>query len=156
MWTLSLSRPGETRRGGQCSPGWQRRSTTYFEDHLWFAEWRKPPCEPPSLNPFSLNLRADCLPPLWATDFSSLLQVWVIESSMEVVARQLLLLYLALMPQESMGLNGGIELPLKNPNLRKTLTLSDAGFNSQRRQRFTWRCLGTGRSAVKQRKYWDA
>lgn len=37
---------------------------------------------------------------------SALLQVWVIENSMEVVARQLLLLYLALMPQESMGENG--------------------------------------------------
>lgn len=33
-------------------------------------------------------------------------QVWVIESSMELVARQLLLLYLALLPQESMGING--------------------------------------------------
>jgi len=30
----------------------------------------------------------------------------VIENSMEVVARQLLLLYLALMPQEIMGING--------------------------------------------------
>lgn len=38
---------------------------------------------------------------------SALLQVWVIENSMEEVARQLLLLYLALMPQESMGNNGG-------------------------------------------------
>lgn len=38
--------------------------------------------------------------------FSALLQVWVIENSMEVAARQLLLLYLALMPQESMGNNG--------------------------------------------------
>lgn len=37
---------------------------------------------------------------------SAFLQVWVVESSMEVVARQLLLLYLALMPQESMGNNG--------------------------------------------------
>lgn len=37
---------------------------------------------------------------------SALLQVWVVESSMEVMARQLLLLYLALMPQESMGING--------------------------------------------------
>lgn len=37
---------------------------------------------------------------------SALLQVWVVESSMEVMARQLLLLYLALMPQESMGNNG--------------------------------------------------
>lgn len=36
----------------------------------------------------------------------SVLQVWVVESSMEVVARQLLLLYLALMPQQSMGNNG--------------------------------------------------
>jgi len=33
--------------------------------------------------------------------------VWLIESSMELVARQLLLLYLALMPKESMGNNGG-------------------------------------------------
>lgn len=38
--------------------------------------------------------------------FLALLQVWVVESSMEVMARQLLLLYLALMPQESMGNNG--------------------------------------------------
>lgn len=38
---------------------------------------------------------------------SAPLQVWVIENSMEEVARQLLLLYLALMPQESMGRNGG-------------------------------------------------
>lgn len=37
---------------------------------------------------------------------SALLQVWVVENSMEVMARQLLLLYLALMPQESMGNNG--------------------------------------------------
>lgn len=37
---------------------------------------------------------------------SALLQLWVVESSMEVMARQLLLLYLALMPQESMGNNG--------------------------------------------------
>lgn len=36
----------------------------------------------------------------------AVLQVWVVESSMEVMARQLLLLYLALMPQESMGNNG--------------------------------------------------
>lgn len=36
-------------------------------------------------------------------------QVWVIESSMEVVARQLLLLYLALMPKESVGNNGACE-----------------------------------------------
>lgn len=34
------------------------------------------------------------------------LQVWVIENSMEVVARQMLLLYLALVPQGSMGING--------------------------------------------------
>ncbi|XP_011603871.2 dynein assembly factor 3, axonemal [Takifugu rubripes] len=34
---------------------------------------------------------------------SERLHVWVVESSMEVIARQLLLLYLALMPQESMG-----------------------------------------------------
>lgn len=37
---------------------------------------------------------------------SAFLQVWVVESSMEVTARQLLLLYLALMPQGSMGNNG--------------------------------------------------
>lgn len=37
-----------------------------------------------------------------------LLQVWVVESSMEVMARQLLLLYLALMPQESMGNKGAL------------------------------------------------
>lgn len=36
----------------------------------------------------------------------ALLKVWVVESNMEVMARQLLLLYLALMPQESMGNNG--------------------------------------------------
>ncbi|XP_060950947.1 dynein axonemal assembly factor 3-like [Limanda limanda] len=41
------------------------------------------------------------------------LHVWVIESSMEVVARQLLLLYLALMPQESMGLNEKTEVYLE-------------------------------------------
>ncbi|CAK6964233.1 dynein axonemal assembly factor 3-like [Scomber scombrus] len=41
------------------------------------------------------------------------LHVWVIESSMEVVARQLLLLYLALMPQESMGLNEKTEVFLE-------------------------------------------
>ncbi|TNN03929.1 hypothetical protein fugu_000958 [Takifugu bimaculatus] len=34
---------------------------------------------------------------------SERLHVWVVESSMEVIARQLLLLYLTLMPQESMG-----------------------------------------------------
>lgn len=36
----------------------------------------------------------------------ALLQVWVVESSMDVMARQLLLLYLALMPQNRMGTNG--------------------------------------------------
>lgn len=41
---------------------------------------------------------------------SAFLQVWVVESSMEVTARQLLLLYLALMPQESMGNNGVCDL----------------------------------------------
>ncbi|XP_056222504.1 dynein axonemal assembly factor 3-like [Seriola aureovittata] len=41
------------------------------------------------------------------------LHVWVIENSMEVVARQLLLLYLALMPQESMGLNEKTEVYLE-------------------------------------------
>ncbi|XP_053197054.1 dynein axonemal assembly factor 3-like [Scomber japonicus] len=41
------------------------------------------------------------------------LHVWVIESSMEVVARQLLLLYLALMPQESMGLSEKTEVFLE-------------------------------------------
>ncbi|KAM7381745.1 hypothetical protein PAMA_012540 [Pampus argenteus] len=41
------------------------------------------------------------------------LHVWVIENSMEVVARQLLLLYLALMPQESMGLNKKTEVFLE-------------------------------------------
>lgn len=41
------------------------------------------------------------------------LHVWVIENSMEVVARQLLLLYLALMPQESMGLNEKTEVFLE-------------------------------------------
>ncbi|KAK5850763.1 hypothetical protein PBY51_001612 [Eleginops maclovinus] len=41
------------------------------------------------------------------------LHVWVIESSMEVVARQLLLLYLALMPKESMGDNEKTEVFLE-------------------------------------------
>ncbi|XP_035521159.1 dynein assembly factor 3, axonemal-like [Morone saxatilis] len=41
------------------------------------------------------------------------LHVWVIESSMEEVARQLLLLYLALMPQESMGNNEKTEVFLE-------------------------------------------
>ncbi|XP_022075621.2 dynein axonemal assembly factor 3 [Acanthochromis polyacanthus] len=41
------------------------------------------------------------------------LHVWVIETSMEVVARQLLLLYLALIPQESMGINEKTEVFLE-------------------------------------------
>uniref|UniRef100_A0A672JUJ1 Dynein axonemal assembly factor 3 n=1 Tax=Salarias fasciatus TaxID=181472 RepID=A0A672JUJ1_SALFA len=41
------------------------------------------------------------------------LQVWVVENSMEVVARQLLLLYLALMPQENMGINEKTEIFLE-------------------------------------------
>ncbi|XP_039991721.1 dynein assembly factor 3, axonemal-like [Xiphias gladius] len=41
------------------------------------------------------------------------LHMWVIENSMEVVARQLLLLYLALIPQESMGLNEKTEVYLE-------------------------------------------
>ncbi|XP_071319687.1 dynein axonemal assembly factor 3-like [Trachinotus anak] len=41
------------------------------------------------------------------------LHVWVIENSVEVMARQLLLLYLALMPQESMGLNEKTEVYLE-------------------------------------------
>nr|XP_046233594.1 dynein axonemal assembly factor 3-like isoform X1 [Scatophagus argus]XP_046233595.1 dynein axonemal assembly factor 3-like isoform X1 [Scatophagus argus]XP_046233596.1 dynein axonemal assembly factor 3-like isoform X1 [Scatophagus argus]XP_046233597.1 dynein axonemal assembly factor 3-like isoform X1 [Scatophagus argus]XP_046233598.1 dynein axonemal assembly factor 3-like isoform X1 [Scatophagus argus] len=41
------------------------------------------------------------------------LHVWVIENSMEVVARQLLLLYLALMPQESIGNNEKAEVFLE-------------------------------------------
>ncbi|XP_029978478.1 dynein assembly factor 3, axonemal [Sphaeramia orbicularis] len=41
------------------------------------------------------------------------LHVWVIENSMEVVARQLLLLYLTLTPQESMGLNEKTEVFLE-------------------------------------------
>ncbi|XP_075890509.1 dynein axonemal assembly factor 3 isoform X2 [Nelusetta ayraudi] len=41
------------------------------------------------------------------------LHVWVVESSMEVVARQLLLLYLALMPQQSMGNNEKAEIFLE-------------------------------------------
>ncbi|XP_028287440.1 dynein assembly factor 3, axonemal [Parambassis ranga] len=41
------------------------------------------------------------------------LHVWVIESSMEVVARQLLLLYLALLPQESMGIHEKTEVFLE-------------------------------------------
>ncbi|TNN54299.1 Dynein assembly factor 3, axonemal [Liparis tanakae] len=39
--------------------------------------------------------------------------VWVVESSMELVARQLLLLYLALMPKESMGNNEKTEVFLE-------------------------------------------
>uniref|UniRef100_H3DCK0 Dynein axonemal assembly factor 3 n=1 Tax=Tetraodon nigroviridis TaxID=99883 RepID=H3DCK0_TETNG len=41
------------------------------------------------------------------------LHVWVVESSMEVAARQLLLLYLALMPQEIMGNNEKTEVFLE-------------------------------------------
>ncbi|XP_037611295.1 dynein assembly factor 3, axonemal-like [Sebastes umbrosus] len=41
------------------------------------------------------------------------LHVWVIENSMEVVARQLLLLYLALVPKESMGNNEKTEVFLE-------------------------------------------
>ncbi|XP_078019577.1 dynein axonemal assembly factor 3 isoform X1 [Epinephelus lanceolatus] len=41
------------------------------------------------------------------------LHVWVIENSMELVARQLLLLYLALMPKESMGTNEKTEVFLE-------------------------------------------
>ncbi|XP_028423263.1 dynein assembly factor 3, axonemal isoform X1 [Perca flavescens] len=41
------------------------------------------------------------------------LNVWVIENSMEVVARQLLLLYLALMPKENMGNNEKTEVFLE-------------------------------------------
>ncbi|XP_058497091.1 dynein axonemal assembly factor 3-like [Solea solea] len=41
------------------------------------------------------------------------LHVWVIENSMDVVARQLLLLYLALMPQERIGLNEKTEVYLE-------------------------------------------
>ncbi|XP_044035020.1 dynein axonemal assembly factor 3-like [Siniperca chuatsi] len=41
------------------------------------------------------------------------LHVWVIENSMEEVARQLLLLYLALIPQESMGNNEKTEVFLE-------------------------------------------
>ncbi|XP_075949732.1 dynein axonemal assembly factor 3 isoform X1 [Anarhichas minor] len=41
------------------------------------------------------------------------LHVWVIEDSMEVVARQLLLLYLALVPKESMGSNEKTEVFLE-------------------------------------------
>ncbi|CAJ1080957.1 dynein assembly factor 3%2C axonemal-like [Xyrichtys novacula] len=41
------------------------------------------------------------------------LHVWVVEDSMEVVARQLLLLYLALIPQESMGNNEKTEIFLE-------------------------------------------
>ncbi|KAF3704481.1 Dynein assembly factor 3, axonemal [Channa argus] len=41
------------------------------------------------------------------------LHVWVIENSMEVVARQLLLLYLALLPQEHMGINEKTEVFLE-------------------------------------------
>ncbi|XP_041830598.1 dynein assembly factor 3, axonemal-like [Melanotaenia boesemani] len=41
------------------------------------------------------------------------LHVWVIENSMEVVARQLLLLYLALVPKEIMGINEKTEVFLE-------------------------------------------
>ncbi|KAG7227810.1 hypothetical protein INR49_013604 [Caranx melampygus] len=41
------------------------------------------------------------------------LHVWVIENSMDVMARQLLLLYLALVPQECMGLNEKTEVYLE-------------------------------------------
>ncbi|XP_049916669.1 dynein axonemal assembly factor 3-like [Epinephelus moara] len=41
------------------------------------------------------------------------LHVWVIENSMDLVARQLLLLYLALMPKESMGTNEKTEVFLE-------------------------------------------
>ncbi|XP_035997620.1 dynein assembly factor 3, axonemal isoform X1 [Fundulus heteroclitus] len=41
------------------------------------------------------------------------LHVWVIETSMEVVARQLLLLYLTLLPQERMGINEKTEVFLE-------------------------------------------
>ncbi|CAN9509090.1 unnamed protein product [Ophioblennius macclurei] len=41
------------------------------------------------------------------------LHVWVIENSMEVLARQLLLLYLALTPQENMGINEKTEVFLE-------------------------------------------
>ncbi|XP_061765351.1 dynein axonemal assembly factor 3-like [Nerophis ophidion] len=41
------------------------------------------------------------------------LHVWVLESSMEVVARQMLLLYIALTPQEMMGLNEKTEVFLE-------------------------------------------
>ncbi|XP_047465632.1 dynein axonemal assembly factor 3-like [Mugil cephalus] len=41
------------------------------------------------------------------------LHVWVVENSMEVVARQLLFLYLALVPQESMGINEKTEVFLE-------------------------------------------
>ncbi|XP_071763452.2 dynein axonemal assembly factor 3 [Centroberyx gerrardi] len=41
------------------------------------------------------------------------LHIWVIENSMEVVARQLLLLYLALTPQESVGLHEKTEVFLE-------------------------------------------
>ncbi|XP_008281516.1 dynein assembly factor 3, axonemal [Stegastes partitus] len=44
---------------------------------------------------------------------ANILLVWVIENSMEVVARQLLLLYLALIPQESMGINEKTEVFLE-------------------------------------------
>ncbi|KAF3853518.1 hypothetical protein F7725_014206 [Dissostichus mawsoni] len=50
----------------------------------------------------------ECLEPAGSST-----QVWVIESSMEVVARQLLLLYLALMPKESMGNNEKTEVFLE-------------------------------------------
>ncbi|XP_054914102.1 dynein axonemal assembly factor 3-like isoform X2 [Poeciliopsis prolifica] len=41
------------------------------------------------------------------------LHMWVIESSMDVVARQLLLLYVTLMPQEKMGINERTEVFLE-------------------------------------------
>lgn len=100
---LSLLRSSETQRQGSCPACGQCGSTPHFEDSGWFAGQREPSREPQRqcalglvLNP---QLRANVL-------VRALLQVWVIESSMEVMARQLLLLYLALMPQDIMGNDG--------------------------------------------------
>lgn len=69
---------------------------------------------------------------------SSVLQVWVVENSMEVVARQLLLLYLALIPPESMGNNGDLDIVIDSllVHIRKVAVwftfISFAVFNAFR------------------------
>lgn len=119
LYLSFLLRSCEAWRWSQYFVGRQWRPTTYFEEHCWFAGQRKPSCEPPPLrllcdtgNFFTINTRLFC-------KTCPLLQVWVVESSMEVVARQLLLLHLALMPQESMGNNGSLWLFCERINLMK-------------------------------------